>query len=171
MVQTTLETPRLILRPLRPSDAGPFAMYCGSQAVAGQTRTIPHPLPPGATEAFIARVLAGEEGQTVWAIQPRASESEEAIGAITVKEDGDLGYWLGEPFWAAGLATEAVEAVVAHAHDAGVPLLRGEVFQDNPASARVLSKAGFRYLGEGQSYSTARNAMVDVWRYDHAANA
>lgn len=166
MTQHVLETERLILRPLRPSDAGPLALYSAAYAVAAKTRSIPHPLPPGVTAAFIERVLSGQEPETVWAIQPRASASEEAIGAIGVQHDGEVGYWLGEPFWAAGLATEAVTAVVTHALQSGFSRLSGEVFQDNLASARVLTKSGFRYLGEGQAFSTARNATVAVWCYE-----
>eukprot|EP01031_Cornospumella_fuschlensis_P019327 gene19327-23682_t len=46
---------RFGLRPLRPSDSGLCELYAGDKRVAEATRTIPHPLPPGAVEAFIAR--------------------------------------------------------------------------------------------------------------------
>ena len=48
---------RLVLRAARISDTGLFAMYAGDERVARGTQSIPHPLPPGAAEAFVARVL------------------------------------------------------------------------------------------------------------------
>ena len=41
----------------------------------------------------------------------------------------------------------------------------GVVFQDNPASARVLTNAGFEYIGDAESFSVARNATVPTWTY------
>ena len=39
------------------------------------------------------------------------------------------------------------------------------VFQDNPASARVLTNAGFEYLGDAEAFSVARDAKVQTWTY------
>ncbi len=39
------------------------------------------------------------------------------------------------------------------------------VFQDNPASARVLTHCGFEYLGDAESFSVARDATVQTWTY------
>lgn len=171
MTQQTLGTERLILRPLKRSDAGLIALYTGDARVAKMTTSIPHPLPPGSTETFIDGVLSGTRPETVWAIDHKGSTAEELIGLIGLGRSGALGYWLGAPFWHTGFATEAVEAVeavVAHAQPAH-QRLRAEVFQDNLPSARVLTKAGFSYIGDGESYCVARGARVPVWRYELAA--
>jgi RimJ/RimL family protein N-acetyltransferase len=42
-----IEAPRLVLRPLRPSDAGLMTLYASDRRVAEMTTSIPHPLPPG----------------------------------------------------------------------------------------------------------------------------
>ena len=62
LVQPVIETQRFVLRPLRASDAGLIAHYTGDKRVAEGTRAIAHPMPPGSTQAFIARLLA--EGDT-----------------------------------------------------------------------------------------------------------
>jgi len=169
MTQAILETERLILRPLKPGDAGLIALYTADAQVAEMTESIPHPLPPGSPEAFIESVLSGARAETVWAIDHKGSTVGELIGVIGLGDSGTVGYWLGAPFWHTGFATEAVEAVVAH----GLPLhdrLRAEVFQDNLPSARVLMKAGFSYVGDGESYCVARGATVPVWRYELVAD-
>ena len=162
-----IETERLVLRPLKASDAGLITLYTKDPRVAQMTRSIPHPNPPGAVEAYIEGVLAGTSGEVVWAIDHRGSSEEQLIGLIGLKtEGGEIGYWLGAPFWDTGFATEAVQALVADAQRTGWSRLAGEVFQDNPASARVLTKAGFAYAGATQSYCVARQRTVDVWRYE-----
>lgn len=169
MTQERLETERLVLRPLKRSDAGLIALYSGDERVAKMTESIPHPLPPGTPETFIESVLSGTRSETVWAIDHKASAEEQLIGLIGLGHTGTVGYWLGAPFWHTGFATEAVDAVVAH----GLPRhgrLRAEVFQDNLPSARVLTKAGFSYIGDGESYCVARAATVPVWRYELAAD-
>lgn len=167
-VQLLLETPRLLLRPVVLADTGLIRLYTQDAAVARMTGRIPHPLPPGATEAYVKRVVAGETpDETIWAITHKGSGADGLIGLISLRgAENELGYWLGAPFWSTGFATEAVEAVIGYAVSAGYSRLTASVFQDNPASARVLTKAGFHYTGEGpQSYSAARGAPVETWTY------
>ena len=54
---------RFVLRPVRRSDAGLFAMYAGDRRVAEATRSIPHPLPPGAADAFVTRATSGKSSK------------------------------------------------------------------------------------------------------------
>ncbi|NNU80543.1 GNAT family N-acetyltransferase [Halovulum dunhuangense] len=163
--QPVLVTGRLRLRPIEPADAGLMRLYAQDARVARMTRNIPHPLPPGATESYIGAVLSGAARETVWAVEHRASDGGGFIGVVSLGRKGRIGYWLGAPFWSTGFATEAVEALVSHALEQGYPRLEAEVFQDNPASARVLTKAGFAYVGEGEGFSIARGATAPVWHY------
>ncbi|MEZ5912567.1 MAG: GNAT family N-acetyltransferase [Paracoccaceae bacterium] len=55
-----------------------------------------------------------------------------------------VGYLLGEAEWGKGLASELVAGLVAAAQTAAPLRLIGGVGLDNPASARVLQKVGFR---------------------------
>ena len=41
------------------------------------------------------------------------------------------------------------------------------VFQDNPASARVLTHCGFKYLGDAESFCVGRDKTVPTWTYSH----
>ncbi len=166
--QRLLPTARLILRPLRPSDAGLMSLYAGDPRVARMTTSIPHPNPPGAAEAYIAATLAGRRDDTVWAMDGTGQGAAELIGLISAKPHGDaveVGYWVGPPFWNTGYASEALGAVVDHLFARGVARIVAAVFQDNPGSARVITKAGFSYDGAGEAYSVARGAMVPQWRY------
>ena len=63
--QEEIVTERLLLRPLRMSDAGLIAHYCADRRVAEGTRSIPHPLPPGASEAFVSHAMSPKRDEDV----------------------------------------------------------------------------------------------------------
>lgn len=158
----TIRTERLILRPLRASDAGPIALHASDERVARMTESIPHPFPPGAAEAFIEGTHSGRRGEEVWAIDATPVDGEELIGVIGYQPgSGALGYWVGPPYWNAGYATEAVQAMVAHLFTTrGLEEIVAHVFAGNAASGAVLAKAGFRETGRSDSFSIARGEAV-----------
>lgn len=163
-----IETDRFVLRPLRASDAGLMQMFCKDPRVAEGTTSIPHPLPPGSTEAFIDRVLKPESDKVVWAMDASGHGGAELLGVISLEKmdrnQSEVGYWVAPAYWNAGFASMAVSALVA-ANPLGNKTLFGSVFQDNPISARVLTNAGFDYLGDAEAFSVARNAKVQTWTY------
>ncbi len=166
--QPVIETERFTLRPLRKSDAGLLELYSSDERIARSTTSIPHPLPPGTTEAFIARVTADDRREDVWVLDGTAYGHAELLGVIglTCIERGqaEIGYWIAPAFWNTGYASEAVNALI-DANPKGCKTIFAEVFQDNPASARVLTNAGFEYIGDAESYSVARDATVATWTY------
>jgi RimJ/RimL family protein N-acetyltransferase len=80
------------------------------------------------------------------------------------RDQSEIGYWVAPALWNTGLASEAVQAMVA-ANPHKSKTLFAEVFQDNPASAHVLTRAGFDYIGDAEAFSVARNAKVPTWTY------
>ena len=107
-------TERFLLRPLRPSDAGLIAHYTADRRVAEGTRSIPHPLPPGAAEAYVRRALSTDRDEDVWAIDGSANRLAELLGVVSLTrmeaDQSELGFWVGAGFWNTGFATEAVAA-------------------------------------------------------------
>ena len=97
----------------------------------------------------------------------------EAVGGIgfTLQDDvarrsAEIGYWLGEPFWGRGIATEALIAVTEHAF-ANYDLCRlyAHVFDWNGASARVLEKAGYVFEGRLRKSVTKEGQTIDQLIY------
>ena len=170
--QVLIETERFVLRPPKASDVGMLGHSSGDRRVAEETRSIPHPLAPGTTEAFVKRAQSGDRVEDVWIMDGSSVEGgdrgHEVLGVISLtrmdRNQCQLGYWVAPPFWNTGLASEAVQALVA-ANPLGNDTLFAEVFQDNPASARVLTNAGFAYVGDSEAFSVARDANVATWTY------
>ncbi|GGE28167.1 Protein N-acetyltransferase, RimJ/RimL family [Gemmobacter megaterium] len=159
---------RFVLRGLRGSDAGLLALHAGDKRVASMTSSIPHPLPPGAIEAYISRVTAPERTEDVWAMDGSGHGLAELLGVISLKRmdraQSEIGYWVAPAFWNTGIASEAVRAVL-DANPHGDRTIFAAVFQDNPGSARVLTNAGFEYLGDAETFCVSRNARVPTWTY------
>lgn len=168
VVQPVIETERLTLRPLRRSDEGLLSLYAGDMRVAGMTRSIPHPLPPGAAEAFVQRAIATDRREHVWAMDATVTGLGELIGVIGLEPLGqdraEIGYWVAPAFWNTGFASEAVNGLLA-ADPLNVATVFAEVFQSNPVSARVLTNAGFAYLGDAEAFCVSQGKTVRTWTY------
>lgn len=69
-------------------------------------------------------------------------------GKDIYKKNASLGYWLGQDFWCRGIMTEAVKLVTSYAFENfDVIRIQANVNANNPASMRVLEKAGFQKEG------------------------
>ena len=146
-----IETPRLRLRALRRSDAARIAALCSDFEVARTTARLPHPYSLADAEAF----LASGDGLDPARDMRFALEHPEAglVGCLSFFGEPapgtEIGYWLGRPYWGAGLMTEAVKAALAWAaRDWGRTYVRAWRLEANPASDAVLVKAGFLHTGE-----------------------
>lgn len=166
--QPVIEADAFSLRPLRRSDAGLIAHYTADERVARMTSRIPHPLPPGATEAFVDRSMASVAEESVYVIDGTKAGGAELKGLISLKRmdrnQSEVGYWTAPIFWNTGVASDALAALI-NANPFGNSSMFATVFQDNQASARVLTHCGFEYLGDAETFSVARNATVPTWTY------
>ncbi|MEQ8368408.1 MAG: GNAT family N-acetyltransferase [Roseicyclus sp.] len=166
--QAVIEAPRMILRPLRASDAGLMSMYAADRRVADMTTSIPHPLPPGMIEAFIAKAAKPGRSEYVWAMDATDFGGAELMGVIELEAmdrgQSEVSYWVAPNMWNTGFASEAVTALV-QANPLKNNTIFASVFQDNLSAARVLTNAGFGYLGDAEAFSVARGAKVPTWTY------
>jgi RimJ/RimL family protein N-acetyltransferase len=82
------------------------------------------------------------------------------------KGTAEVGYWLGEPFWGRGLMTGALDAFAFRAFGAfKLRRIYAYVLEWNPASARVLEKAGFRLEGRLRRSAFKDGAVADELLY------
>jgi len=164
---------RFVLRAMRASDAGLVELHASDRRVAEATQNIPHPFPPGAAEAYVARAMDHERPGTVWVMDGSKSGLAELLGVISLKPmevkagrsgQSEVAFWVAPAFWNTGIASDAVRALI-DANPLGDQTYFAEVFQDNPGSARVLINAGFEYLGDAEAFSVARDRSVPTWTY------
>ncbi len=141
------QTVRLNLRPLQPEDALAVSTLAGNWNVARHTLRVPHPYTRPMAEAWIAQTLQAWHKQEGLVLAMAHRQQGVLLGVIGLEYTGpaeaDLGYWVGEPWWGRGYATEAVKAMLALGFERlGLQAIGAEHLASNPASGRVMQKAG-----------------------------
>lgn len=146
-----LETKRLILRPWQESDAESLYEYAKSPEVGPIAGWPVHTSVQNSRE-IIKSVLAVPETYAVC-----LKEDNRAIGSIGLMigkasnldipdDEGEIGYWIGVPFWGQGLIPEACEELIRHAfEDLKLKNLWCGYFDGNEKSKRAQEKCGFKY--------------------------
>lgn len=146
-----LVTARLILRPWREADAPSLYEYAKDPAVGPIAGWPPH-ASEGNSREIIRTVLSAPETYAVC-----LKEDNRAIGSVGLmigsrsnldlsETEGEIGYWIGVPFWGRGLIPEAVCEVIRRAFaDLSLTTLWCGYFDGNEKSKRVQEKCGFIY--------------------------
>jgi RimJ/RimL family protein N-acetyltransferase len=167
-IETTprIETERLVLRRPGLQDATRIADLINDYDVARMLTRVPHPYAVEDAEAFLG---TPEARQASFVVEHPSfgpigmigfNDGKNALSPLPIPE---LGYWLGRTFWGQGFATEAAKGVLDWAKRRGVRAAASGHYADNPASARVLEKAGFLYTGEVQPRDCpSRGETVDT---------
>lgn len=161
-IQVRLDVPR-------PDDLADIVFLANNKKVAVNLSTMPYPFTADNGKALIARAEQPRTGSAIFAIRLKATGR--LIGtARYAKLDADgpvhVGYWIGEPFWGNGFATEAVHALVDHAFcHTDVRELTAACRVTNPASRRVLIKSGFQYRDQSMIRSVGAGGSVPIERY------
>jgi len=162
-MQEDLKTERLWLRPLHESDAARLAALADNWNVARMLARMPFPYTLDMAHEWIGKQKTlREEGEEFgYAV----TNGEGFVGGCGMQAHADgtheIGYWIGEPYWNRGYATEAARAVLADAVARfGAETIVSGHYWENHASGRVLTKLGFRYTGEEQRWCLARQEKV-----------
>lgn len=169
-----LKTRRLLLRRLQPADAAALHRLINDWEVCRTLAHVPFPYDRDRADAWIADTetqLAAGTGCHV-AITGDENGEEMLVGGIGLRlgadrRTGELGYWVGRRFWGHGVASEAVERLARWAlANLSLERIEASVAIDNPASAAVLRKIGFRQVGDGVENFLARGGAFPVHRFE-----
>lgn len=146
-----METERLILRPWLETDAESLFALAKDPAVGPIAGWPPHTSVENSRE-IIRNVLDINETYAVC-----LKTDNKAIGSIGLmigtqsnldlpETEGEIGYWIGVPFWGQGLIPEAAKMLIRHAFvDLNLETLWCGYFEGNAKSKRVQEKCGFVY--------------------------
>lgn len=159
----------LAIRSFEASDAAAIVKYADSKSVwLGLRDAFPHPYTLKDAHDWLNLAMS-QRPECNFAI----ARAEEVIGGIGVglgegerRLSGEVGYWLGEPFWGKGIGSRAVMAFTDYVFET-YDLIRvyADVFSSNPASARVLEKAGYRQEAHFRNAIIKDGRILDLYVY------
>jgi RimJ/RimL family protein N-acetyltransferase len=174
-----IETERLLLE-LPAEEDGPtlFALVGGPdrlEITAGLLWDGPDEI--SETLAFIRQAQTERYGESGfhWAIRDRrgaiTGSSGSVLGMISARPSdepgrGDVGYWLGKPYWGQGIMSEALTAVLDLCFvDLNQVKVEAEIFTSNPRSMRLVESLGMQLEGTIRSAHLKRGHWVDAHIY------
>jgi RimJ/RimL family protein N-acetyltransferase len=170
MTIPTLQTAQLLLRPFTLDDAPVVQQLAGAHEVASTTLNIPHPYEDGMAEVWIASHEAAWDAKEVITLAT-TTEGDGVVVTVTLHINsrhrrGELGHWLGLPYWNRGYATEASAALLRLGFDVlDLNRIQARHITRNPASGRVMQKLGMEFEGISRQHMLMRGEFEDVTVY------
>jgi [ribosomal protein S5]-alanine N-acetyltransferase len=165
----TLETPRLLLRPLELADAEQAQiLFPHWEIVRYLDKIVPWPYPPDGAHTWyrdfaLPAMERGEEWS--WTIRLKSSPAS-MIGSISLKskENNNRGFWIGLPWQRQGFMTEACEVVTDYWFDVlKFPVLRVPKAAVNVASRRISENNGMRIIATEEREYVSGRFQSEIW--------
>ncbi len=157
------------LRQLQESDAPRLVELLDNINIWNNVRSLmPHPYLMKDAEEFISLHTKGTDSLV------RAIDREGTlVGCAGLHRQGvdhehtlELGYWIGEPYWRQGIATEAVSMICDLGfRQKGIERIYACVLEYNPGSMRILEKNGFVHEGTLRKHSCKKDGRWDEHRF------
>lgn len=170
-----IETDRLLLRRFTKADAQAVYTNYASDDLAIKYLTWPSHQDVSVTEAILDTWVEGygDLSQYKWAITLKEQPGE-ALGDITASIPHDLekidaceiGYVLSPKYWGQGYMSEAMKAVTEYLlKEAGFNRVIARHDVANPASGKVMQKAGLQFEGIHRQASLNNTGIIDTAQY------
>lgn len=167
----TLDTARLRLRALAVADIPEIVALLAEPTIAEMTLHIPHPYHAADAVHWLNTAYHGfaNHQQYVFGIEQRATA--QFVGGIGLTllsrfDRAEAGYWMGRPFWGQGFATEALQALLQFGFDdLQLHQIVATHLPQNPASGRVMQKAGMRREAELRQHAHRDGHPLDLVQY------
>lgn len=170
-IQPTLHGEAIYLRPFTMADADLVTHYCSHEAMHQNTSNIPKNYTIDVANWWLSK-LPDEFQQNksaVFAITEKTSDL--LVGAIGLHfqqshNKAEMGYWVGNPFWGKGYCSQAAQTIIRYGFE---QLYLNKIYAHhmahNPASGRVMQKAGMEYEGYLKEHLLRDGMYIDVVCY------
>lgn len=139
-----LNTSRLRLRKIKAEDLSSLIKYCNNKKISDQILNIPYPYHEEDAIFRMNFVLQGFKNEERYVFAINFNGNDELIGEIGLHLDktnnsAQFGYWIAEPFWGKGIATEALTAILKFGFETlNLNKIYATHYPDNEASGKVM---------------------------------
>jgi len=141
-----LVSERLSLERIRYSDVPTIVQYAGNFKIAQTTLNMPHPYEESDAIFWINLANQGFKNKTQYTFGIRLKSTDGIIGGIGLRlqqlfDHAEIGYWIAEPFWNNGYATEALGSILNFGfNQLNLHKIFANHLAENPASGKVMIK-------------------------------
>ncbi|MGB7340156.1 MAG: GNAT family N-acetyltransferase [Phototrophicaceae bacterium] len=170
MALVTLETQRLLLRPLNHNDLDDLYEYAQDPAVYQPGMWQPYDSKEQARQHLDELLASYNHGLMWWAIEHKADQK--MIGRCELshidRDDhhAEIGYALHQNYWRKGIMIEALQQIMTYAFNTmNLNRLHAKTLITNTASQKLLIKAGFQQEGHLRQHSQVKGYPEDVYIY------
>lgn len=150
---TIITTKKFNLRPVKLSDASMVAEKINNRTISRNTATIPYPYTLQDARNWVRKCVNDDKKKMSDNMRFIIEIDSALAGCVGVHKivsghKAEIGYWLAKEYWGRGLMTEVVKVVTKYAiKKFGLKRVYAGVYSYNPASMRVLEKAGYQLEG------------------------
>lgn len=157
------------LRPWHTDDLKDLVEMANNKEIAKYMADVfPHPYGEDNGKAFI-EMANSKTPQSIFAIVVDGKP----VGSIglhpqadILRKNSEIGYWIGEPYWGKGIATQAIEQIVKYGFATmDVERIFARIFHSNIPSQKVIEKAGFIVEGRFEKTIYKNGEFLDELIY------
>lgn len=171
-----LTTDRLVLRQPHHDDAEDMALLANNYEIARNLARMPYPYFDADARDFLKKISLDADSSCTFAITK--SDNGRFIGVCGLHDAGGvhelpyMGYWLGEPYWGQGYATEAASALIdLYFKTTTRETMMASCMMVNEASRRVIEKCGGQFWKTEEAFSKmlGKNQKIDKFRISRSS--
>lgn len=165
------ETNRLVLREIQLEDAPLVEKYASDDQLAKTTLNVPSPYPKGSAINYLTHTIESQKAGKLRILAVILKETNALIGLMSIGinitfQRGELGYWIGRPYWGKGYGTEAARKILEIGfNELKLNKVFAKAFLSNPGSYRIMEKIGLKQEGMLKEHVYRFNAFHDIVVY------
>lgn len=166
-----VKTEKFILRYLKKEDEEKIAEYANNKKIYQRTLFIPYPYGRKDARKWIKEKLKEYESKKPKNLVFGIEIGKEVVGVVGLhnieeKHKAEIGYWLAEKYWGAGIMSKAVELATEFAFKKmGLRKIYASIFCFNKGSMRVLEKNSYKLEGVLKKHLRKDNKVIDLYFY------
>jgi len=163
--------PEYSLRDFRIDDCQDLVQHLSNQNISKWLRRVPEPYLESDARKFICDLIQDEKSINRVFHKKAIIVSDKVVGCVGLQLDdanksGMIGYWLAEEYWGRGIMTHAARQMIDYGFtNLGLLKIMGWTDSNNVASKIVLTKLGFKYVGDG-TVTKCNGKIVPINNYE-----
>ncbi len=171
LVFPILQSLSLRFRQLTVDDFHDLVLLANNKKISDQIINIPYPYQENNAVFRMSYIVQGFKSNQRYVFAIIEKSSDKFMGEISINilnnvEIAELGFWIGEPYWNFGYASEAIKEIIRFGFERlNLEMIYGTVYTTNTASSRVMLKNGFTSkgtFGKTEMYQITRIECQDL---------